>query len=133
MNTALSGAGNLVAQTGQPLDTTLTHWALANWVSDLPGFTAPPQLRYSSWHFRGTYQSLNSQDPNDFPRPFPLVPAASGGAAVSLSGVLRSGSGVYQRALQRGGAGGFALIFTGSGGAPLPPAVAPRLTIIRIR
>jgi len=133
VNTALSGAGNLVAQTGQPLDTTLTHWALANWVSDLPGFTAPPQLRYSSWHFRGTYQSLNSQDPNDFPRPFPLVPAASGGAAVSLSGVLRSGSGVYQRALQRGGAGGFALIFTGSGGAPLPPAVAPRLTIIRIR
>ncbi len=133
VNTALSGAGNLVAQTGQPLDTTLTHWALANWVSDLPGFTAPPQLRYSSWHFRGTYQSLNSQDPNDFPRPFPLVPAASGGAAVSLSGVLRSGSGVYQRALQRGGAAGFALIFTGSGGAPLPPAVAPRLTIIRIR
>ena len=133
VNTALSGAANLVAQTGQPLDTTLTHWALANWVSDLPGFTAPPQLRYSSWHFRGTYQSLNSQDPNDFPRPFPLVPAASGGAAVSLSGVLRSGSGVYQRALQRGGAAGFALIFTGSGGAPLPPAVAPRLTIIRIR
>ena len=133
VNTALSGAANLVAQTGQPLDTTLTHWALANWVSDLPGFTAPPQLRYSSWHFRGTYQSLNSQDPNDFPRPFPLVPAASGGAAVSLSGVLRSGSGVYQRALQRGGAAGFALIFTGSGGAPLPSAVAPRLTIIRIR
>src|SRR6266480_4901676 len=133
VNTALSGAGNLVSQTGQPLDTKLTHWALANWVSDLPGFTAPPQLRYSSWHFRGTYQSLNSQDPNDFPRPFPLVPAASGGATVSLSGVLRSGSGVYQRALQRGGASGFALIFTGSGGAPLPPAVAPRLTIIRIR
>jgi len=47
--------------------------------------------------------------------------------------VLQSGSGVYQRALQRGGAAGFGLLFTGSGGAPLPLAVAPRLNIIRIR
>src|SRR5438445_389140 len=133
VNSALSGSANVAAQTGQPFATSLTNWALANWVSDLPGFTAPPQLRYTSWHFRTTYQSLHSQDPTDFPRPFPLVPGASGGDAVSLSGVLRSGSGVYQRALQRGGAAGFALIFTGSGGAPLPPAVAPRLTIIRIR
>jgi len=133
VNSGSSGRANVAAQTGQPFDTTLAHWALANWVSDLPGFTAPPQLQYTSWHFRTTYQSLNGQDPADFPRPFPLVPGASGGDAVSLSGVLRSGSGVYQRALQRGGAAGFALIFTGSGGAPLPPAVAPRLTIIRIR
>jgi len=133
VNTPLSGAASIATQTGEPFATTLTHWALANWVSDLPGFTAPPELRYTSWHFRTTYQSLNSQDPTDFPRPFPLVPPARAGNAVSLSGVLRSGSGVYQRALQRGGAAGFGLIFTGSGGAPLPPAVAPRLTIIRIR
>src|SRR3989441_1341648 len=128
VNSGSSGRANVAAQTGQPFDTTLAHWALANWVSDLPRFTAPPQLHYTSWHFRTTYQSLNGQDPTDFPRPFPLVPGASGGDAVSLSGVLRSGSGVYQRALQRGGAAGFALIFAGSGGAPLPPAVAPRLT-----
>ena len=135
VNSARSGRSNVAAQTGEPFDATLTHWALANWVSDLavPGFTVPPELHYTSWSFRTTYQSLNSQDPGDFPRAFPLVPAASGGDAVSLSGVLRSGSGAYQRALQRGGAAGFALIFSGSGGAPLPPAVAPRLTIIRIR
>jgi len=135
VNSARSGRGNVAAQTGEPFDATLTHWALANWVSDLavPGFIVPPELHYTSWSFRTTYQSLNSQDPGDFPRAFPLVPAASGGDAVSLSGVLRSGSGAYQRALQRGGAAGFALIFSGSGGAPLPPAVTPRLTIIRIR
>src|SRR5438094_2015401 len=135
VNSGSSGRANVAAQTGQPFDTTLTHWALANWVSDdsVSGFIAPPELRYTSWHFRATYRSLNSQNPNSFPRPFPLVPSASGGDAVSLSGVLRSGSGAYQRALQRGGAAGFALIFSGSAGAPLPPAVAPRLTIIRIR
>ena len=135
VNSASRGAANVAAQTGEPFATTLTHWALANWVSDdsVSGFIAPPELRYTSWHFRATYRSLNSQNPNSFPRPFPLVPSASGGDAVSLSGVLRSGSGAYQRALQRGGAAGFALIFSGSAGAPLPPAVAPRLTIIRIR
>ena len=135
VNSASSGAANVAAQTGEPFATTLTHWALANWVSDdsVPGFTAPPELRYTSWHFRKTYQSLNSQDAIHFPRPFPLVPSVSGGDAISLSGVLQSGSGVYQRALQRGGAAGFGLLFTGSGGAPLPLAVAPRLNIIRIR
>ena len=133
VNSALSGSANVAAQTGQPFATSLTNWALANWVSDLPGFTAPPQLRYTSWHFRTTYQSLHSQDPGDFLLPFPLVPKASSGDAITLSGVLQSGSGLYQRALQRGGAAGFGLLFAGAGGAPLPPAVAARLNIIRIR
>jgi hypothetical protein len=31
------------------------RWALALWVSDLPGFTAPPELQYTSWRFRSTY------------------------------------------------------------------------------
>src|SRR2546426_1602345 len=49
---SLSGAVNVAAQTGHAFDTTVTRWALANWVSDLPGFTAPPELQYTSWHFR---------------------------------------------------------------------------------
>src|SRR5207249_1007049 len=76
VSSALSGSANVAAQTGQPFATSLTNWALANWVSDLPGFTAPPQLRYTSWHFRTTYQSLHSQDPGDFLLPFPLAPRA---------------------------------------------------------
>src|SRR5438876_245448 len=133
VNSALSGPANVASQTGQPFATSLTNWPLANRLSDLPGFTTPPQLRYTSWHFRTTYQSLHSQDPGDFLLPFPLVPKASSGDAITLSGVLQSGSGLYQRALQRGGAAGFGLLFAGAGGAPLPPAVAARLNIIRIR
>ena len=37
------------------------------------------------------------------------------------------------RAMQGAGAHGFALLFSASGGAPLPLAIEPRLTIIRIR
>jgi len=91
--TTLLGSVNVATQTGQSFVTSVTRWALANWVSDLPGFTAPPELAYTSWRFRTrTFASLNAQDPGQFPRPYPLVPTMSAGTAVNLSGTLRSGS-----------------------------------------
>src|SRR2546428_426180 len=130
----LAGAANVAAQTGHAFDTTVTRWALANWVSDLPGFATPVELSYTSWHFRTrTFPSLNQQDPHDFPRPYPLVPMASAGSAVSLSGTLRSGSGVYARALQAPGAAAFTLLFNAGGTAALSALDVPRLSVIRIR
>src|SRR6266480_2182056 len=130
----LAGAANVAAQTGHAFDTTVTRWALANWVSDLPGFATPVELSYTSWHFRTrTFPSLNQQDPHDFPRPYPLVPMASAGSAVSLSGTLRSGSGVYARALQAPGAPAFTLLFKVGGTAALSALDVPRLSVIRIR
>ena len=132
--TTLAGSANVAAQTGQSFATSVTRWALANWVSDLPGFAAPTELTYTSWRFRTrTFASLNAQNPARFPRPYPLVPTVSAGTAVNLSGTLRSGSGVYLRALQGPGAGGFTLEFGRAAGAGLPPAIGPRLSVIRIR
>jgi len=134
VQTTLAGAANVAAQTGHGFDTTVTRWALSNWVSDLPGFATPPELSDTSWHFRTrTFASLHQQDPNTFPFAYPLVPTVSAGSAVSLSGTLRSGSGVYGRALQAPGAPAFTLLFSGSGAGALPAAVVPRLTVIRIR
>jgi hypothetical protein len=131
--TTLTGAANVEARTGQPFGASLAGWALANWVSDLPGFAAPAPLTYDSWHFRDTYVSLNAQDPTDFPRPFPLVPAVAPAAAIDVSGILRSGSGVYARALQPPGAPAVSVSFTADGLSPLPASVAPRLVVIRVR
>src|SRR5260370_30354224 len=61
VQTTLVGAGHGAATTGHPCDVTISHWALANWVSDLPKFTAPPELQYKVWHFRRTFASLNTQ------------------------------------------------------------------------
>jgi len=141
VQTTLAGSANIAAQTGHNFDTTVTRWALANWVSDLPGFATPPELSYvsnsqdtTSWHFRTrTFASLYQQDSSTYRHPYPLVPTASAGSAVSLSGTLRSGSGVYGRALQAPGAAAFTLFFSGSGSAALPAAVVPRLSVIRIR
>jgi hypothetical protein len=127
-----TGAANVAAQTGQAFEATLSRWAAANWVSDLPGFTAPPELQYTSWHFRTTYASLHTQDPGHFPQPYPLVPVASSAFFVNVSGTLRSGSGVYVRALQAPGDSAFVLRFSGGGTRPLSSAVVPRLNIIRI-
>jgi len=94
VQSSLTGSANVTAQMGQPFDAVVTRWALANWVSDLPGFTAPPELTYQSWHFRRTFASLNAQDALDFPRPFPLVPTTSAVSAVKrerdAAGGLRS-------------------------------------------
>ena len=132
--TTLVGSANVAAQTGQPFTTSVTRWALANWVSDLPGFAAPSELQYTSWHFRTiTFPSLNSQDPGDFPLPYPLVPARSGGATANTSGTLTSGSGDYVRVFQPPMGAAFSLHFTKDGASPLSAALVPRLDIIRIR
>jgi hypothetical protein len=135
VRTPLAGSPNVAAQTGLPFTTTVTRWALANWVSDLPGFTTPAELTYKSWRFRTrTFPSLNTQDPMHFPLPYPLVPSQSAGNAIAISGWIRSGSGVYERALQDPSAPGFALLFSPNGSAtPFPTNVVARLNVIRIR
>ncbi len=133
VQTTQVGSANVAARTGQPFDVTVSHWGLANWVSDLPNFTAPPELQYKVWHFRTTFTSLNSQDPKDFPRPYPLVPPISGGNAVNLSGKLWAGSGAYVRVVQPPGGAAFTLQFSANGASLVSSAIVPRLTVIRIR
>jgi len=145
LQTTATGADNVAAVTGQPFETVVTQWALANWVSDLPGFAAPAELKYDSWPFRTTYASLNAQDPTNFPKPYPLTPTQSAGRGVNLSGTLRAGSGVYHRTLQAPNDAGFTLLFAagdrgpfstlvlGPGSGPLDPTLVPRLSVIRIK
>jgi hypothetical protein len=131
--TTLTGAANVEAGTGQPFAVVVGHWALANWVSDLPGVVAPAELRYSSWNFRATFAALNALDPPDFPLRFPLAPVITTAEALDVTGTMRSGSGVYVRVLQPPGSASFSVSFTADGATPLPSAVVPRLVIARVR
>ena len=127
------GALNVANRTGDSFTTVVNRWALALWVSDLPGFTAPTELQFDSWKFRTTYASLHAQDAGNFPKIFPLQPTFSAGRAVRLSGTLRAGSGVFARAVQAPSAPGFTLLFSTGYGGPIPPSLVPRLNVIRIR
>ena len=111
----------------------MSQWSFANWVSDLPGFTAPAELRYTTWHFRTTYASLHAQDSTDFARAYPLVPLVSAGRAVNVRGTLWSGSGAYVRVVQKPGDPAFTLHFSANGTAAVSPAMVPRLNVLRIR
>jgi hypothetical protein len=133
VQTGATGTSNVALQTGQPFQATVTRWALADWVSDLPSFTAPPELQYTSWHFRRTYGSLHLQDPADFPLAYPLVPVqTSADSPVSLSGYLRAGSGAYLRVLQGPGSAGVAFALN-AGLAAVPAGLGTRFAVVRIR
>ncbi len=131
--TGLRGAENVAAAAGEPVAQILPQWFLANYVSDLPGFTAPDRLTYKTWSFRKTFADLNRQSPNNFDRPFPLVPPTYLGGTFDVSGLLRAASGDYLLAVQVAGQRGFGLQFTQSAGTPFPSSVPARLDVIRIR
>ena len=133
--TTLTGAANVEHVTGRPFAETVTHWALANYVSDLPGFTPPPELQYKVRKFRADYPTLSARCPvpNNIPATFPLVPPVGPGSVVNVSDTLRAGSGKYFRAQQSAGAIGFTLLFSDGQGFALPDALVPRLNVIRIK
>ena len=136
--TGLTGAANVSnAAGGTAFPTILARWALANYVSDLPGFTAPPELQYVTWKFRSDYQTMKTACGAFFstaklPGQFPLTPAVVDGSA-QLAGMLRAGSGNYYRFQHAAGAPGFTLLFSNSAGAALRTSLAPRLSVIRIQ
>ena len=122
------------ASGGTPFATLVERWALTNYVSDLPGFATPPELKYKVWAFRTAYPRLRSRcGYTSIPTAFPLVPGVGLGSIVSLSGLLRAGSGTYYRAQQSAGAAGFTLLFSDAAGGALQASVVPRLNVIRIQ
>jgi hypothetical protein len=133
VRSGLRGVTNVATESGQPFDQTVSRWGFANWVSDLPGFAAPSELQYTTWHFRNTYSSLHSQDPTDFPLAYPLVPTVSPAATVNVSGTIWSGSGVYLRVTQPPHGAAFTLHLSGPGGTPISAAVMPHLNVLRVR
>ncbi len=135
---ARTGATNLTHATSTPFATLVGRWVLANYVSDLPGFAAPSTLQYAKWRFRSDYPTISNRcavnaTVTGIPAAFPLTPSSSAGSAVSLSGMLRSGSGPYTIAQQPAGAPGFTLLFSTGTGTALRTTLVPRLNVLRLQ
>ena len=132
VQTALTGTANVAAQTGLAFATLDERWALAAWVSDLPGFTPPGELRYTTYSWRQLFADVNSSIYQSyFPRPFPLVPTLATPGTLNVSGSLRAGSGLYLLVHQapRGGAD---TLHVNPGTAPLPATLVPQFAVIRL-
>jgi hypothetical protein len=133
VETPRTGTDNVTAVTGASFAQLAAQWFLANYVSDLAGFTAAPRLRYTTWEFRTTYESLFQQLPSRFPEPFPIVPPEFNGGTFSATGTLRAGSGEYFRVVLGPNQNGFTLALDNGSGGPIAANAAARLNVIRIR
>lgn len=131
--TNLVGSENVVSAVGEPFATLAARWMLGNYVSDLPNFTAPPELRLTTWSLRQTYSNLHEQAPDVFDRPFPIEPLRFVGGTFEANGTIRSGSGTYFLVLQKPMQRGFTFEFTGPTGEPLPASAVARLNVIRVK
>jgi len=131
VQTTQTGTANVAAQTGLPFATLDERWALANWVSDLPNFTPPGELQYVTWPMRSIFAQLYVFDPVDFPRAFPLVPAAATPGTLNLTGSLRAGSGVYVL-VHRAPRAGPDTLHVNPGRTPLPSSLVPQFAVIRL-
>jgi hypothetical protein len=131
VQTALLGDANVVNATRTAFATLLGRWAVALYVSDLPAFTPDSLLTYRQWRLRSTFASLHQVDPADFPRSFPLVPAAFAGGSFSAGGTVTSGSGAYVVVTQPAGGASFSVTF-GVGGGKTGVA-HPQVVVVRLR
>jgi len=132
VGTGLLGKANVEAATGAAFADLLGRWALALYVSDLPGFTAPADLKFAKWRFRTTFGSLHAQNPTDFDRAFPLIPLTATGANVAVSGTLKSGTGAFVVVTQAAGPG-FSLSFRTPAGAGFPANAGAQLAVVRLQ
>jgi hypothetical protein len=132
--TSATSTDNVAQRTGVPFAILAKRWVLANWVSDLPGFTAPSTMKYKHWAFRSDFPALNASCNQAIPASFPLNAPAGPGPSINVAGTIYAGSGgAYRRVLQGPGDGEIRLLFSDSTGALLQESVLPRLNVLRIR
>ena len=111
----------------------MSQWQLANYLTNLPGFTpSSPRLQYTTLDLRAIYQA-NFQS-GRFTKPYPLTPDSTRDGTYNRSGVLRAGSGRHVRIIQPAGSVEASFMLTNAGGtAPLPANITPRIALARVR
>jgi hypothetical protein len=127
-----TGAANVEAVTGVDFPTLVSQWQMANYVTNLPGFTpSSNRLQYTSFNLRALYQA---NFPSVFGKPYPLTPDSTRTGTYDRTGVLRGGSGRHVRIIQPVGSVEVAFILTdGAGSIPLASTAVPRIALVRVR
>jgi hypothetical protein len=125
------GVANVEAITGENFSVLVSQWQLANYLTNLPGFTpASSRLQYTTLNRRSIYQ-MNF--PGVFSKPYPLTPDSTRDGSYGRSGVLRAGSGRHVRIIQPAGSNEVSFVLTDATGSPITSAVKPRIALARVR
>lgn len=138
--TNLTGAPNVVQQSGVPFDRLVSIWQMANYLDDLQGFApADPLLQYQNLDLRDVFAQLNAQDsqngtatPQIFTKPYPLTPDSTSGD-YARTGTLKQGSSHDVLIKQGANAGPVQFRLTGTASTAISAALIPRIGLVRIR
>ena len=133
VQTDRTGAANVQVVAGDDFSTLVSQWQLANYLTNLPGFTpSTDRLQYTSLNLRAIYQS--TFEDGVFEKPYPLTPDSTRDGTYDRTGVLRAGSGRHVRIIQPVASGEVAFVLTDGGGSnPIPSSVLPRIALARVR
>jgi len=130
--TTMVGAANVQAATGEDFSLLVSQWQLANYLTNLPGFTpSTPRLAYTTLDLRAIYQT-NFQS-GVFQKPYPLTPDSTRDGSYNRTGVLRAGSGRHVRIIQPAGSNEVSFVLSDGSGSPVSSAVKPRIALARVR
>jgi hypothetical protein len=126
VQTSLTGAANVTAATGEDFSTLVSQWQMANYLTNLPGFTpSTDRLEYKTLDLRSIYQSNFGA--------YPLVPDLAG-ASYSRRGVLRAGSGRHVLITRPANSAEVSYVLAGGdGSSPVPGSAKPRIALARVR
>jgi hypothetical protein len=133
VQTSLTGSANVAAATGEDFSTLVSQWQLANYLTDLPGFTpSTDRLTYTTLNLRSIFQANFGN--GIFQKPYPLTPDETSDATYQHSGVLRAGSGKHVLITRPAGSGEIGFILTSGGNSsPIPSSVKPRIALARVQ
>ncbi len=127
------GAANVQTVTGEDFGVLVSQWQLANYLTNLPGFTpSSSRLQYTTLDLRAIY--LNNFQNGVFAKPYPLTPDSTRDGSYDHTGVLRGGSGRHVRIIQPAASAEVSFILTnGAGSAVVSSTVKPRIALARVR
>jgi IPT/TIG domain len=90
-----TGAANLAARAGVPIERLLGGWALALYTDDLPGLPGGnADLQIPTWNFTSVFEGLNDDYSSTFPLAYPLTPTLLDYGFAEMSVPSLAGGGV---------------------------------------
>jgi hypothetical protein len=131
VDNSLTGTANIAASAGEAFDGLFGDFSLALYVDSLPGIpksSIPVRNRFVRRNLRLIYNRLNTVDPTDFPRLYPVVPVTLTG---SISSTIVPGTMAFYQLNTTTSQSTDTIDFGASPGVPLSDALHPQLSIFR--
>jgi hypothetical protein len=133
VDNGLTGTANIASAAGEAFDGLFGDFSLALYVDSLPGIpksSIPVRNKFVRRNLRLIYNRLNTVDPADFPRVYPVVPVT---LTSSMTSTIVPGTMAFYQVNTTSGQSTITIDFGASPGVALSDALHPQLSIFRLK